>query len=125
MEGEAPPPGRAGMTKTLDDFTGAYGPDWRTGVLTDHVGAAEAAGMKVHAPRHGKATYVTGPAGGTSVPVLCGEIIEIATEDGPIDGRCGRDVRPGEFGCPGHHEMILSYSTSRYDYLYEWETADA
>jgi len=93
---------------TLDHFTGAYGPDWKTGVLADHLGAAEAAGMKVHAPRHGKATYVTGPEGGYAVPVLCGEIVPIYTEDGPIDGRCGLDVRPGEFACAGHWEAIVS-----------------
>lgn len=111
------------MTKTLDDFTGSYGPGWTIGVLTDHVGAATEAGMLLHTAPSGKA-YVTGPKGGAAVPLLCGEVIEIATEDGPMTGRCGLPAATDAFGCPGHHEMILSYR-SNYDHLYEWESADA
>lgn len=93
--------------KTIDDFTGAYGPDWETGVLADHVGAATEAGILIHRSPKGWA-HATGPKGGAAVPVLCGEIIWINTEDGRIDGRCGLPVRHGEFACPGHWEAIIS-----------------
>ena len=106
--------------KTLDDFVGNYGWDWTTGVLTDHLGDAEAAGMLVHTSSRGFA-FVTGPKGGKAVPVLCGEIIDMPTEDGPGTGRCGLPAKDGELGCPGHHEVIMSYR-SDYDHLYEWET---
>jgi hypothetical protein len=103
------------MTKTLDDFTGAYGSSWRTGVLVDHLGTALEAGMLAHASPRGYA-YVTGPKGGHSVPVLCGEIVEIWTEDGPTDGRCGCLVKAGEGACPGHWAGILSWrNASEYE----------
>jgi hypothetical protein len=109
--------------KTLDSYVGAYGPDWITGVVTDHVGSALEAGALLHKAASGK-TYLTGPKGGVAIPVLCGELVPVATEDGVIDGRCGLPVLNDDLACPGHHEVIMSYR-SNYDHLYEWETADA
>lgn len=95
------------MTKTLDDFTGAYGADWTTGVLADHLGSALEAGMLVHTAKTTGKLFVTGPKGGAAVPVLCGEIVMIWTEDGYIDGRCGDHVTAeSEIACPGHAEAI-------------------
>lgn len=92
----------------LDNFTGCYGQDWARGVLVDHVGDATQAGCLYHVSPRGWA-FLTGPKGGAAEPVLCAEVIEIATEDGPMTGRCGRPVKADELGCPGHHEAIMSY----------------
>lgn len=93
---------------SIDNFTGSYGPDWKTGVVVDHLGSAVEAGMLVHTSPSG-AVYVTGPKGGVAVPVVCGEIIMIDTEDGRIDGRCGLPVKADEGACPGHWAQIQAY----------------
>lgn len=76
---------------TIDNFTGAYGQDWTTGILAEHVHLAEAAGVEI------------------DVPILCGEIVEIWTEDGRMSGRCGTPVEPDGFACPGHTAEINAW----------------
>jgi hypothetical protein len=85
----------------LYDFTGNYGQEWREGVVIDHLRAAQVAGCLVHEAPSGR-RYVTGPRGGHAVPVVCGEVIQIDTEDGPISGRCGKPLHATEWACYMH-----------------------
>ena len=79
----------------IDMYVGAYGQDWRTGVLSEE------------APW-------TVTCEGEVFPVLCSEMLEVSTEDGPIVGRCGRDVVAGVFDravtvphwCEGHAPAV-------------------
>lgn len=83
----------------LDDLTGCYGPEWRQGVLSDHLGyVSERARIRTSAS--GARTYVTEDR--STWPVLCSELIAIRTEDGVIDGRCGDYVVDGGPCCEGH-----------------------
>lgn len=104
------------MTKTLEDLQGSYGQGWRQGILTDHAGLATEAGAVVRIPRHGKATYLVPAKGGAAIPVLCGEIVMIHTEDGPIDGRCGNDVPGGAFTCEAHGALTPETRVSYEEY---------
>lgn len=81
---------------------GCYGQTWRQGVLSDHLHQAEQAGAKVRLLASG--THVVVLPGGVVEPVLCSEIVEVWTEDGVIDGRCGIPVMrgAGHFCCEGH-----------------------
>lgn len=90
---------------TIDDFIGSYGPEWVTGILSEHLGPAEEAGMVVHRSISGR-NWVTGPNGGPAYPLLCSEARMIDTEDGPITGRCGMPVMGSDFACLGHQEEI-------------------
>jgi hypothetical protein len=95
----------AATATAIFDFTGCYGPTWTQGVLSDHVATAQAAGMVVRATGSGR-RWVTGPDGGDAFPVLCSEIRMIATEDGPMTGRCGQpvvDANGTDQWCPGHN----------------------
>jgi len=101
------------------DYTGSYGPTWTTGILTERLYEAEQAGLLVHRTASGR-LYVTGPRGGAAVPVLCSELVDIYTEDGPMTGRCGApavetdiDGERVAFGCPGHTNLILSWRSER------------
>src|SRR5690349_6907012 len=71
----------------------------RVGVITDHVASFVEAGGSV---RNGATVVWAVLPDGKAHKVLCGEIIPVATEDGPSDGRCGFPVRPGEVMCEGH-----------------------
>lgn len=81
--------------------TGAYGQEWTHGVLVDHVEDSDTV------------VFVKGEAfvkdGVERVPVLCGEFVEVWTEDGPMDGRCGRPVpkvgHEAGHACEGHAMM--------------------
>lgn len=81
---------------------GSYGHAWRVGVVSDHVAWAERVGARI--VRGALATWVVDDeASGRAYPVLCGDIVEIDTEDGPIDGRCGLlAVDQDELACEGH-----------------------
>jgi hypothetical protein len=72
----------------------------RVGVIVDHLASFEAAGGRVHVAASG-ALWAVLPDG-RAYRVLCGEIIAVATEDGPSDGRCGLPVVPaGQGRCEG------------------------
>lgn len=90
---------------TLEDFTGAYGRDWAPGVLSDHQALAEAAGLVVRVTASG-GRWITGPDGGRAERIVCSEIIMVATEDGPMTGRCGLPVVGADGFCPGHQPDI-------------------
>lgn len=87
---------------TEDDFPPR---EHRQGVVSDHVRAAsELPGVRI--VRGEFAEYVIDDAaGGIAWPVLCSELIEVYTEDGVSDGRCGQvatDIDEGS--CKGHGE---------------------
>lgn len=91
------------MTQTLESFTSCYGSTWRQGVALDHLAAAQAAGLVLRQAANGVA-WLTGPDGGPAERVLCAELVQVWTEDGPITGRCGQVLvhwtcaRHGSFG---------------------------
>lgn len=79
---------------------GVYGPDYRHGVLTDHLGRLVEAGVDLHVTASGRRVAIF--EDGSSLPILCSEIVPLYTEDGVVDGRCGRYVRNDDDACPGH-----------------------
>ena len=82
-----------------EQFIGSYGPAYRSSLVIDHVDLFEAAGGTIHVGKH--ATWAMVP-GWQAFPVVCGDIVRIDTEDGPTDGRCGRNV-VGDLGaCQAH-----------------------
>jgi hypothetical protein len=98
-------------TTTPEEYVGQYGDRHvrddegysvlvgRRSLLIDHTEMFEAAGGTIRVGKH--ATWAVLP-GGEAVPVVCGDIIRIHTEDGPSDGRCGLNV-VGDLGaCQGH-----------------------
>lgn len=87
---------------TLDRFVSGYGHDWNEGILSEHVYLLEQAGGTVR--RDGDRDVVD--VDGRAVPVVCSELIEIHTEDGPITGRCGYPVVAGDAFCVGHRSWL-------------------
>lgn len=83
----------------LEVLVGAYGPAWRSGVLIDNTDRFVAEGGSIRVGRH--ATWAV-MLNGKAFPVVCGALVEVATEDGPLSGRCGRDVE-GDRGACGSH----------------------
>lgn len=88
------------------DYVGMYGQDYTRGVLSDHLYhfAGQGNGEQVDETGH-----LTVTVDGVEEPVLCSEIIAIHTEDGPMSGRCGYRVLPGDFACESHQLEIDSY----------------
>ena len=84
-----------------EQFVGGYGPAWRTGVLIDHTDSFVAAGGRLRVGRN--ATWAVLPTG-RAIPVVCGEIVRIDTEDGPMSGRCGLNVFRDLGACDAHAE---------------------
>ena len=84
-----------------EQFIGAYGPAWLTGVLIDHADAFVAQGGRIRTGRH--AFWAVLP-NGQACPVVCGDFVQIDTEDGPISGRCGCNVVPDLGACERHAE---------------------
>lgn len=82
-------------------YVGSYGSQWRQGVVTDHVRHALDDGYSVRVFKSGR-TFLVPDAGGVPIPVLCGELVPIRTEDGILEGRCGDYVLHNDFACPGH-----------------------
>lgn len=99
--------------RSAADYEQRYGPNWEHQVvLVDHVGDAIDAGATLRVPENGLREYVVMPDG-RAVPVGCGDIIEIRTEDGPSTGRCGIPIAAGARACPGH-SFILDMSDSEF-----------
>lgn len=92
---------------TPERLIGAYGPDWTRGVISDHERIAVEMGLPVRVSASGKRRYVV--IDHRAEPVLCSEVVEILTEDGPIDGRCGIPVEGDAYACPGHEAIIAHY----------------
>lgn len=86
-------------------FVGAYGPDWRAGVLSEHLDLFKRAGGAFLASPSDMAGWALIPAedGGTDAyPVVCSELVEVWTEDGPASGRCGSPALDATGTCPAH-----------------------
>ena len=82
-------------------FIAHYGPDWRLGVLTEHLQLVHAAGVHVRRSASGRRTYVVAEDG-CCFPVVCSELVEVLTEDGRMSGRCGVPVEGEAWACEGH-----------------------
>ncbi len=74
-------------TDSPEDFLGSYGVDYRTGLLAEHADLFVQAGGKTLTTGSGRTWAFVGT--GVATPVVCGDIIQINTEDGPESGRCG------------------------------------
>jgi hypothetical protein len=99
--------------RTFEDYIRVYGPnveigfdeEWgviygpnSVGILSENIGAA---GLPTHRLADGHLVAIT--PDGRVVHVLCSDVIEVSTEDGPATGRCGYWIdRDGAWGCPGH-----------------------
>lgn len=90
----------------VQDYTGMYGPDWREGVLSEHVHRAVGDGCEER--QDGDRHYIV-DAYGATVTVVCSELIRVYTEDGPITGRCGAPVDKRGYACEGHADEIEHY----------------
>jgi len=92
---------------TAEQFVGNYGHDWKPGVLAEHLQAFRAAGGVVRRSRTGSGV-VWAVVGIKAYPFVCGHLIQVDTEDGPVSGRCGlRAVREG--ACEAHAEEHASW----------------
>lgn len=92
------------MTKTItvhpaERYVGAYGQSYRSGVLIDHQVAFTEAGGTIRVGKHSTWAIIPKMA---AIPVVCGHLVWIDTEDGPIDGRCGANVVGDRGACEGH-----------------------
>jgi hypothetical protein len=88
----------------------APGRDHRQGVCSDHMRTAlELPGTRL--VEGVLAAYVVDDAaGGVAYPVTCGDLIEIRTEDGLSDGRCGLLATDREaYQCEGHAAERRAY----------------
>lgn len=83
-----------------DRFVGAYGTSWRAGVLSEHLDLFRRAGG-VHRPSNGDGAGWA-VVDGRAFPVVCSELVEVWTEDGPASGRCGANALEASGMCPAH-----------------------
>lgn len=89
---------------------------WIPGVITDHAGRFE-----VRTGRSGRPFAVD--IDGRAFPLLCGEIVPWASEDGPSDRRCALRVEHADhLGCPGHDEMVRSYHHQNSQIDWDWSS---
>lgn len=91
---------RLTTTTAPQDFIGLYGDRWKEGLLSEHLELFIAAGG-VHRPsRSDGAGWAV--IDRRAVPVVCSEIVEVWTEDGRMDGRCGANALAASGTCPAH-----------------------
>ena len=83
------------------EFIGRYGPDWRDGLLSEHLDLYRRAGGEFRRPSHG-AGAGWAVIDGLAVPVVCSELVRIDTEDGPVSGRCGAKAYAATGTCDAH-----------------------
>lgn len=88
-------------------FVGAYGQTWRAGVLSEHLDLFVRAGG-VHRPsRHEGAGWAV--IDGKAVPIVCSEVVAVATEDGMVSGRCGANALAETGACETHSEVLAHW----------------
>lgn len=99
------------------DLVGYYGEDFTAGILAEHLHLADPDLVRTLA----SGTLVVN-VDGAAVPIVCGDVIELRTEDGPVSGRCGLPVDPRHGGaCTGHaRQHDYWHSMSQLDTLI-WE----
>lgn len=96
------------------NWVGYYGPySDQEGILSEHLGKANLPVRKLAGGK--QVTIIEGQA----VKVLCSEVIEISTEDGPASGRCGLWVEGDNFACVGHQAQIDAWHAE--SPLVQWE----
>lgn len=81
-------------------FIGAYGQNWRSGLISEHLDLFVRAGGTHRASRSGSAGWAV--VDGKAYPVLCSELVRIDTEDGPQSGRCGSPALEATGTCEAH-----------------------
>ena len=57
-------------------------------------------------------------------PIVCSELVQDFTEDGPISVRCGLRCEGEAYACPGHFEEIERYRSMREDERYFLEVQE-
>lgn len=86
-------------TDHAEDLVQGWGQDWAPGILIDHVRFLDPARVRVLTT--GRPVAVG--SDGAAIDIVCGDIVMIQTEDGPMDGRCGRKVISlTAAACAGH-----------------------
>lgn len=81
-----------------DSLAGWYGPDGQCfGIITDHIHLLDGEVRDLDGYAYAISKYDS-----KHFAVLCSEIIRVDTEDGPSDGRCGENVRTGQYTCDMH-----------------------
>lgn len=114
---------RTGRPLAADEIVGRFGPGeaqydeesgevfyvGREGLLAEQVDGFIAAGGIVRPAAFGGGRAWAVLSDGRAVPVVCGEIIPVMTEDGPSDGRCGQNAL-GEGMCEGHAEEYAQWN---------------
>lgn len=106
------------MTADAYTFSRLYGPGpFRQGVASDHVYLAERAGLEVRST--GRRSWIV-DATGRTMPVLCSAIIEVWTEDGRSDGRCGAFAVDAGY-CDAHAEEADAWAAASEAERIAWE----
>ena len=110
------------VTPTAEDFVRGYGPNFRRGVIFEHLTAFVVAGGVVRTSASGETLWALVPTGRafTAYRVLCSEVVAIDTEDGPMSARCGRDATD-EGCCEGHAEIIAGWRAQSEAEIIAWE----
>lgn len=93
-------------TTAPSDFAGSYGTSWLPGVLAEHVELFVQAGGILRPRRDGGRWAVDET--GHAVPVVCGELIQVWTEDGPQSGRCGKPATD-DGACVEHSAIFTAW----------------
>lgn len=96
---------------TVEQFVGSYGPDFKPGVLAEHLEAFQRAGGIVRRATSGSgAMWALVPSGKAvkAYPVVCGDVVPVQTEDGIVTGRCGI-IATREGACAGHAAEMDSW----------------
>src|SRR5262249_6140128 len=93
--------GHMARTRVADDYIQGYGQGWALGLLSEHEASFLAAGGRVRTSASGHRRWAILPSGETH-PVVCSELVEVWTEDGRMDGRCGGPVAGDGWACEGH-----------------------
>lgn len=86
-------------------FIAGYGPDWKAGLLSEHLDLFQRAGGEHRMSDTGGAGWalVEAPDGGwIAYPVVCSELVQVWTEDGPTSGRCGAPAIHATGTCYAH-----------------------
>lgn len=83
-----------------ETFIGAYGQQWRAGLLSEHLDLFVRAGGTHRPSRSLGAGWAV--IGTKAYPVVCSEIVRVDTEDGPVSGRCGANALARTGTCERH-----------------------
>ena len=106
----------------LSRYATGYGQDWTPGVLTEHQTGFIAAGGVVRVEADGTSAALL--PSGRVYPMVCGSIIMVDTEDGPVSGRCGVPAtRDG--ACDRHAAEAEEWATASERTRSAWEREES